>query len=111
MLLQEKYKELIDAATAQVISNLQVAEQDSVLHVSGNAATGAAIDALWDIYAKIDPNFSAGDLVLAIDAGAGIVYGAQLKVTTTSSNLNIRKEANTDSDIIGKAWRNGNICK
>lgn len=111
MLLQEKYKELIDAATAQVISNLQVAEQDSALHVSGNAATGAAKDALWDIYAKIDPNFSAGDLVLAIDAGAGIVYGAQLKVTTTSSNLNIRKEANTDSDIICIAWRNGNICK
>jgi uncharacterized protein YgiM (DUF1202 family) len=103
MLLKEKYKHLIDAATVQGITNLQMAEQDNVLHISGNAPTGAAKDALWDVYGTIDPNFSAGDLVLDIDAGAGLVEGAQLKVTTTSSNLNIRKEASTEGDIVGKA--------
>ena len=43
------------------------------------------------------------DLVLDIGAGAGLVAGAQLKVTTTSFNLNIRNEASTDGDIVGKA--------
>ena len=103
MLLQDKYKELIDVAGAQGITNLKIAEQDNVLHISGDAPTGAAKNALWEFYGKIDPNFSSGDLVLDIDAGADLVEGAQLKVTTTSSNLNIRKEATTDGDIVGKA--------
>ncbi len=103
MILQEKYKELIDAATAQGITNLQMAEQDNVLHISGNAPTGAAKDALWEVYGKIDPNFSSGDLVLDIDAGADLVQGAQLKVTTNSSNLNIRKEASLEGEVVGKA--------
>lgn len=103
MLLQDKYKELIDVAGAQGITNLKIAEQDNVLHISGDAPTGAAKNALWEVYGKIDPNFSSGDLVLDIDAGADLVEGAQLKVTTTSSNLNIRKEATTDGDIVGKA--------
>ena len=40
---------------------------------------------------------------LVLDIGAGLVEGAQLKVTTTSSNSNIREEASTDGDIVGKA--------
>lgn len=103
MLLQDKYKELIDAATAQGITNFKMAEQDNVLHISGDAPTGAAKNALWEVYGKIDPTFSSGDLVLDIDAGADLVEGAQLRVTTTSSNLNIRKEASTDGEIVGKA--------
>lgn len=103
MALQEKYKELIAAAASQGITNLKMEEQGNVLHISGNAPTGAAKDALWEVYGKIDPNFSSGDLVLDIDAGAGLVEGAQLKVTTTASNLNIRKEASTDGEVVGKA--------
>ena len=103
MALQEKYKELIDAATAQGITNLQIVEQDNVLHLNGNAPTGAAKDVLWDVYGRLDPNFSSGDLVLNIDAGTNLVEGAQLKITTTSSNLNIRNQPGTDGEIVGKA--------
>ena len=94
MALQEKYKELIDAATAQGITNLQIVEQDNVLHVNGNAPTGAAKDVLWDVYGRLDPNFSSGDLVLNIDAGNNLVEGAQ---------LNIRNQPGTDGEIVGKA--------
>lgn len=103
MALQEKYKELIDAATAHGITNLQVREQDNVLYIDGDASTGSAKDALWEVYGKIDPNFTSGDLVLNINAAAGLAEGAQLKVTTSSSNLNIRKEPTTDGEIVGKA--------
>jgi uncharacterized protein YgiM (DUF1202 family) len=61
---------------------------------------------LWAIYEKIDPTFSAGDLVLNINAAADLEAGAQLRVTTASSNLNIRQLPDTDSDIVGKAAHN-----
>jgi len=95
MALSEKYKELIGAAQAAQVTNLNVAETDGVLHVSGNAPTGAVKDQLWDIYNKIDPNFLAGDLVLDITS-ANAAEGCKVKVVTESSNLNIRKGPGTD---------------
>ncbi|RYZ49219.1 MAG: SH3 domain-containing protein, partial [Sphingobacteriales bacterium] len=52
-------------------------------------------------YNKIDPDYRAGDLILNIDASAAA--GTQAKVTTESSNLNIRKGPGTDQPIVGKA--------
>jgi uncharacterized protein YgiM (DUF1202 family) len=102
MALQEKYKELTDAATAAGISDLQAREQDGVLYIDGTAPTGAVKDQLWDIYGKIDPNFLTGDVVLnvkvAIDAAV-----TKAKVVTESSNLNVRKGPGTDQPIVGKA--------
>lgn len=102
MALSEKYKSLIDAAQAASVANLNVAEADGVLHVSGEAPTGAVKDQLWDIYNKIDPNFLAGDLVLTITS-ANAAEGNKVKVVTESSNLNIRKGPGTDQPIVGKA--------
>jgi uncharacterized protein YgiM (DUF1202 family) len=99
--LQDKYKQLIDAANAAGISNLQVSEQGNVLHISGNAPTGAAKDQLWEIYGKIDPDYRAGDLILDIDVAASA--GTKAKVTTDSTALNIRKGPGTDQPIVGKA--------
>jgi hypothetical protein len=104
MILNEKYKELTDAATAAGVQNLNIQEQDGVLYVNGDA-TGAVKQQLWDIYEKIDPDFVSGDLVLNINSVAGIAEGAKLKVTTNRTNLNIRKGPGTDHDIIGKAAR------
>ncbi len=101
MALQDKYKELIDAANAAAVSNLQVREQDNVLYVDGSTSNGSVKDDLWNIYNKIDPDFRSGDLVLNIDASAAA--GTKAKVTTESSNLNIRKGPGTDQQIIGKA--------
>lgn len=101
MALQDKYAELLQTATSLGVTNLAAAEQDGVLHVSGTAKSTADYDALWALYAKIDPNMANGDLMLNIDIKADA--GAQLKVTTDSTNLNIRSTPSTEGDIVGKA--------
>ncbi|MCS3798862.1 SH3 domain-containing protein [Niastella sp. OAS944] len=101
MALQDKYKELIDTAKNAGIQNLQVSEQNNVLHISGDAPDAQTKDNLWNIYNKIDPDFRAGDLVL--DVNANVAAGAKAKVVTESSNLNIRKGPGTDQPIVGKA--------
>jgi len=105
MALQDKYKPLIDAATASGVTNLQVKVLDGVLYVNGNAPSGAVKDKLWNEYDKIDPNFTTGDLVLDVDV-SGAVDGGKLKVITERSNLNIRKGPGTDQPIVGKAAHN-----
>jgi uncharacterized protein YgiM (DUF1202 family) len=104
MALTDKYKELIDAATRAGISDLKVREQDNVLYIDGSTSDGGVKDNLWNIYNKIDPDFRAGDLILNIDASAAA--GTKAKVTTQSSNLNIRKGPGTDQEIVGKAAHN-----
>ena len=101
MALQDKYKELIDAAKTAGITNLQVREQNNVLYIDGSTTSGDVKNNLWDIYNKIDPDYRAGDLILNIDASAAT--GTKAKVTTQTSNLNIRKGPGTDQEIIGKA--------
>ena len=99
MALQEKYKELISAAGA---AGAEVAEQDGVLYIKGHASTAAAKDKLWEVYGKIDPNYKSGDVVMDVDV-AGVTAGTKMKVTTESSNLNIRKGPGTDQPLAGKA--------
>jgi len=101
-MLQEKYQELITAATTVGISNLQVREQEGVLFIDGEAPTGAAKDSLWSIYDKLDPNFLSGDLVMNVNV-AQTAPVTRAKVTTERSNLNIRKGPGTDQPIVGKA--------
>jgi uncharacterized protein YgiM (DUF1202 family) len=101
MALQEKYKELIDTAKNAGVQNLQVSEQNNVLHITGDAPNAQTKDNLWNIYNKIDPDFRAGDLVL--DVNTNVAAGAKAKVVTETSNLNIRKGPGTDQPIVGKA--------
>jgi len=102
--LQDKYKQLIDTAKASGISNLQVREEGNVLHIDGEAPDGATKDKLWDIYAQIDPDFRAGDVLMNVNVAASA--GSKAKVTTDSTNLNIRKGPGTDQPIVGKAAHN-----
>jgi hypothetical protein len=104
MALRDKYKEIIDTATSAGVSDLKVTEQDNVLYINGSTSDGKVKDNLWNIYNKIDPDFRAGDLILNIDASAAA--GTKAKVSTQSSNLNIRKGPGTDQQIIGKAAHN-----
>lgn len=101
MALQDKYAELIQSATSLGVGGLSVAEQNGVLHVAGTTKSTADYDALWALYDKIDPGMNAGDLVLNLDIKADA--GAQLKVTTDSTNLNIRSTPSTEGEIVGKA--------
>lgn len=105
MALETKYKELTDAAKKTGITNLQVREQDNVLYIDGEAPTGAVKDELWTIYEKLDPDFRSGDVVMNINVSS-MVPGSKAKVSTNSSNLNIRKGPGTDQPIIGKAAHN-----
>ena len=102
MALQDKYKELTDAATSSGVTDLAVREQDGVLYIDGTAPTASVKDQLWDIYGKADPNYLAGDLVLNVKVSHDEAV-TQVKVTTESSNLNIRKGPGTDQPIVGKA--------
>lgn len=104
MALVDKYKELVDAASAAGTQDLQVREQDGVLYIDGSA-NGTTKQQLWDLYEKIDPDYASGDLVMNINSVSGVTEGAKLKVTTNRSNLNIRKGPGTDQDIVGKAAR------
>lgn len=108
MALQEKYKELIDAASTASVQNLQVREQDNVLHIDGEAPSGQVKDNLWSIYNKIDPDFRAGDVIMNIDVSAAAA-GTKATVTTDSTNLNIRKGPGTDQPIVGKAAHNATV--
>lgn len=102
MALQDKYKQLTDAALAAGITDLNVVEQGGVLYVDGTAPSGAVKDQLWDIFGQIDPNFATGDLILNVNVSTAAAV-TKLKVTTDSSNLNIRKGPGTDQPIVGKA--------
>jgi Bacterial SH3 domain len=104
MALRDKYRELTDAASSVGVKNLQVREQDNVLYIEGEAS-GSVKQQLWDIYEKIDPDYSSGDLMLNINSVAGVEEGSRLKVTTNSSNLNIRSGPSTKDEIAGKAAR------
>lgn len=100
MSLQEKYAALVAKANELGVSSVSVAEQAGILHISGTAKSTADYDTLWATYNQIDPSMS-GDLVMNIDVAAAA--GAQLKVTTDSTNLNIRSTPSTEGEIVGKA--------
>lgn len=100
--LQDKYAELVNAAKANGTSNLAVRAQDNVLYIDGEVPTGEVKDQLWGIYEKIDPDFRSADLILNLNVSPA-APGQKLKVTTQTSNLNIRKGPGTDQPIVGKA--------
>jgi len=106
--LQDKYADLITAAKATPVSNLAVRDQNNVLYIDGVVPTGEAKDKLWSIYDRIDPDYRSGDLVLNLDVSPA-APSTRLKMTTQSSNLNIRKGPGTDQPIIGKAAHNSEV--
>ena len=104
MALQDKYKELIDTAKNSGVRNLEVSEENNVLHVIGEAPNAQVKDNLWNVYNKIDPDYRAGDLVL--DVNTSTAPGTKAKVITETSILNIRKGPGTEQPIIRKAAHN-----
>ncbi|MGN0001853.1 MAG: SH3 domain-containing protein [Sphingobacterium composti] len=102
MALTTKYKGLIDIANSSGIQDLQIAEQEGVLHIRGTAPSADVKNKLWDVYNQLDPNFLSGDVVMNVDVSTAI-SGSQVRVITQNSNLNIRKGPGTDQPIVGKA--------
>jgi hypothetical protein len=106
--LQSKYSQLINAAKTSGVTNLQVREQANVLYIDGEAPNGQVKDSLWNTYNSIDPDFRSGDLIMNIDVSANAA-GSTARVSTDSSNLNIRKGPGTDQPIVGKAAHNSTV--
>ena len=71
MALTDKYKSLVDLANQHGVSNLQVAEQDGVLYVTGSTTDGNVKQQLWDEYGRLDPDYRSSDLVLNIEVEGG----------------------------------------
>ena len=70
MAATDKYQSLINLAQERGVNNLQIAEQDGVLYLTGTAS-GDTKQQLWDEYNRIDPDYRAGDLVLNIEVEGG----------------------------------------
>ena len=68
MALQEKYQTLIDMANQSGLSGLSVTEGDGFIKIEGNAPSAEVKQQLWDEYARLDPDYRSGDLVLNINA-------------------------------------------
>lgn len=65
MALKDKYSELITAARAAKVSDLQVIEQNGVLHIDGIAPSEATKQKLLYLYERINSD-NPGDVVLNI---------------------------------------------
>jgi len=65
MSLTNKYRELITAARAARVSDLQVKEQNGVLHIEGIAPSEETKQKLRNLYERLDSDGS-GDVVMNI---------------------------------------------
>lgn len=102
MSLQDKYASVVSAAQTAGVADLKVVEQDGILYISGAASSNEAKDAVWNALGAIDATYSASDINIDVQV-SGLAAGTPLTVITESSNLNIRKEPSTESDVVGKA--------
>jgi nucleoid-associated protein YgaU len=75
MALQDKYQTLIDLANQSGISGLNITEGDGFIKIEGTAPSAEVKQQLWDEYARIDPDYRSGDMVLNIDAPEGSSSG------------------------------------
>ena len=68
MSLTEKYQSIVDLSNSLGVSGLNVVEGEGVLHISGSATSAEDKKRIWDEYARLDPDYRTGDLVLDINA-------------------------------------------
>jgi nucleoid-associated protein YgaU len=71
-MLRDKYQSLIAMAEGSGVSDLEIQEQDNVLHIHGTAPSEAVKQQLWDEYNRLDPDMRSGDVVLSLEVAAGI---------------------------------------
>lgn len=117
MALQDKYRELIDAARAHNAADLQVREQDNVLYIDGKVQSEESKRKLWDIYNRIDPDYRSADLVMNLQLADGAFEEYEVKRGDSLSEIGERYgvawkqiyEANRDliknPDLIRPGWK------
>jgi nucleoid-associated protein YgaU len=104
-MLRDKYQSLIAMAEGNGVADLNIQEQDNVLHITGTAPSEAVKQQLWDEYNRLDPDMRAGDVVLNLEVAAGsevfytVAPGDSLsKIATQYAGVTWQKifEANRD---------------
>lgn len=106
MELTEKYQPLIDLANQNGV-NLQVAEDNGVLYLTGTTNNGDVKQQMWDKYNEIDPDYRAGDLVLNIEVEGGgfeeytVAPGDSLSKIAKHWNMNWKEIWDTNREVIG----------
>ena len=86
MAVRDKYQSLIDLANQSGVSNLQVSEDNDVLHVTGTAPSEDAKKRVWDEYNRLDPDMRSGDLILNLEVGGGGAGGGEETHTVRSGD-------------------------
>lgn len=86
MSLQEKYQSILELAN-QNGTTYELTEGDGVLHINGSAPSAEAKQALWDEYARIDPDYRSGDLMLNISEGSAAGGGSNTYTVQAGDNL------------------------
>jgi nucleoid-associated protein YgaU len=117
--LRSKYQQLIDTATRNGVSDLQVRQQENVLYIDGNASSDAVKQELWDVYNKIDPDYRSGDLIMNINV-TGNASSTQEHTVEKGDNLTkigekygvswkdiheANKDLVKDPDLIQPGWK------
>ncbi len=97
MALQDKYKELIQYASGNGITNLNIVEQESVLYVTCTAPNHQAKDHIWNLYEKADPEMRSADMVLNVTVDQSVPETYEVK-----SGDNLSKIAKNYS---GVSWK------
>jgi hypothetical protein len=105
MAVTDKYQSLVALANQHGVANLQVAEQEGVLYVTGTTNSGDVKNALWDEYNRLDPDYRGGDLVLNIEVEGGgyeeytVVSGDSLSKIAKHWGINWKQiwDANRDT--------------
>ena len=104
-MLRDKYQSLIAMAEGNGVADLNIQEQDNVLHIQGTVPSEAVKQQLWDEYSRLDPNMRSGDVVMNLEVAAGsevfytVVAGDSLsKIATQYKGVTWQKifEANRD---------------
>ncbi len=104
-MLRDKYQSLIAMAEGNGVADLNIQEQDNVLHIQGTVPSEAVKQQLWDEYNRLDPDMRSGDIVMNLEVAAGsevfytVVAGDSLsKIATQYKGVTWQKifEANRD---------------
>lgn len=85
MSVQEKYQSLLELANSNG-TTYELSEANGVLHITGNAPSAEAKQALWDEYARIDPDYQSSDLILNISTGGDAAGGGANTYTVVSGD-------------------------
>jgi LysM repeat protein len=96
--LTDKYAQVIKVAQEAGITDLQVREEGTMLHVTGTAPNEQAKQRVWDVYNTLNPGYKSADMALNISTGS-----EEYEVKSGDSLSKIGKEHGVDWKAIYEA--------